>query len=114
MDDMNSNATTPSSNVTLDSVIDVLRNNVRRGLLLTLAKGDKDVSTLANEINAHISVISHNLRALRELGVVEVRRDARRRIYRLSPMVNTTQDGEMMTLSIDADGGSRVSLTVPR
>lgn len=103
----------PEQAATLDRIIDALRNEIRRTLLVSLVEDDKDVSTLTDEIGVHISVISHNLRTLRELGLVEVRRDSRRRIYRLTSTVRVDLDGDELTLTIPTDGGGRISVTFP-
>lgn len=103
----------PEQAATLDRIIDALRNDVRRSLLIALVDDDKDVSTLTDEVGMHISVISHNLRTLRELGLVVVHRDSRRRIYRLTSAVRVDRDGGTITLTIPTAEGGRVSVTFP-
>jgi DNA-binding transcriptional ArsR family regulator len=56
----------------------------RRQILDTLAGGERDVTDLVAVLELPQPVVSKHLRVLREVGLVEVREDGRRRLYRLN------------------------------
>ena len=55
----------------------------RRQILDLLAGGELSVNDLAARLGLAQPVVSKHLRVLREAGLVEVRTDAQRRLYRL-------------------------------
>jgi DNA-binding transcriptional ArsR family regulator len=58
----------------------------RRALLHILAEGERAAGELVAGLSALTQpAVSRHLRVLREAGLVEVRADAQRRIYRLRP-----------------------------
>src|SRR3954452_7481618 len=57
----------------------------RRQILDLLATGERDVTDLVAGLELPQPVLSKHLRVLREVGLVEVREDGRRRLYRLNP-----------------------------
>ncbi len=61
----------------------VLSEPHRRDILDLLRDGERPVGELADLLGASQPLVSKHLRALREAGLVEVRVDAQRRIYRL-------------------------------
>src|SRR5947209_1308183 len=56
----------------------------RRQILDALAGGERGVTDLVGELGVAQPQVSKHLRVLREVGAVEVRRDGRRRLYRLN------------------------------
>lgn len=56
----------------------------RLEILDTLAQGDKSVDTIAGEVAIDIKLASAHLKALKHAQLVQVRRDGKRMIYRLS------------------------------
>ena len=56
----------------------------RLEILEMLAQGEKAVDTLAGEVRIDVKLASAHLKALKEARLVQVRRDGRRMIYRLS------------------------------
>jgi DNA-binding transcriptional ArsR family regulator len=56
----------------------------RRQILDALAGGERPVGELVEELGLAQPQVSKHLRVLREVGVVEVRGDGRRRLYRLN------------------------------
>ena len=56
----------------------------RRQILDALADGERPVSELVSELGLAQPQVSKHLRVLREVGVVSVREDGRRRVYRLN------------------------------
>ncbi len=57
----------------------------RRAILDRLVEGERAVSELVAALDASQPSISQHLRVLLDAGLVTVRRDGRRRIYRASP-----------------------------
>ena len=57
----------------------------RRQILDVLARGERPVNDLVSELGLAQPQVSKHLRVLREVGVVRVREDGRRRLYRLEP-----------------------------
>jgi DNA-binding transcriptional ArsR family regulator len=56
----------------------------RRDILDLLAGGERPVGELVAELGLAQPQVSKHLRVLREVGVVDVRGDGRRRLYRLN------------------------------
>jgi DNA-binding transcriptional ArsR family regulator len=56
----------------------------RRQIVDVLAGGEHHVNELVRELGLPQPQVSKHLRVLREVGVVEVREDGRRRLYRLN------------------------------
>ena len=56
----------------------------RRQIVDVLARGERPVNDLVAQLGVAQSQVSKHLRVLREVGVVEVRGDGRRRLYRLN------------------------------
>jgi DNA-binding transcriptional ArsR family regulator len=64
-------------------VFATLADPTRRRILETLRHGERSVSELVETVDIHQPGVSRHLRILQESGLVTVRRDAQRRIYRL-------------------------------
>ncbi len=62
---------------------DLLSVPARLGLVVVLAGGEFDVSTLAERTGQAIPATSQQLAKLRAAGVVAARRDGRRQLYRV-------------------------------
>ena len=63
----------------------VLAEPNRRRILDLLREGECAVSDLVAELGSSQPAVSKHLRVLREAGLVDVRVDAQRRLYRLRP-----------------------------
>lgn len=63
----------------------VLAEPVRRDILDLLRAGERPVGDLVAELDMSQPAVSKHLRVLRDAGLVEVRPDAQRRLYRLNP-----------------------------
>jgi DNA-binding transcriptional ArsR family regulator len=66
-------------------VLDVIAEPTRRRILDHVRERDRSVGELVQLIGMHQPGVSRHLRVLRDAGLVEVRTDAQRRIYRLRP-----------------------------
>lgn len=67
------------------ATIEVLGEPRRRQLLDALRGGEQPVQALAQRLGLSQPAVSKHLRVLREAGLVTVRPDAQRRLYRLRP-----------------------------
>ena len=67
------------------SVFDVLAEPNRRRILDLLAGTEQPVGELVARLELSQPAVSKHLRILREAGLVEVRSDAQRRLYRVRP-----------------------------
>ncbi len=63
----------------------VLAEPRRREILDLLRDGERPVGDLVNHLDLSQPAVSKHLRVLRDAGLVEVRPDAQRRLYRLRP-----------------------------
>jgi DNA-binding transcriptional ArsR family regulator len=66
-------------------VFDVLAEPNRRQILDLLREGERPVGALVGQLGVSQPAVSKHLRILREAGLVEVRGDAQRRLYRVRP-----------------------------
>ena len=64
-------------------VLDVLAEPQRRRILDLLRDGERPVGELASELHLAQPSVSKHLKTLREAGLVAVRPDAQRRLYRV-------------------------------
>jgi DNA-binding transcriptional ArsR family regulator len=69
----------------MDAVLHALSDSSRRTVLETLAGGEATAGELAALLPIARPGVSRHLRVLREAGLVEVRQEAQRRVYRLRP-----------------------------
>jgi DNA-binding transcriptional ArsR family regulator len=66
-------------------VFDVLAEPNRRQILDLVRDGERPVGELVAQLGVSQPAVSKHLRILREAGLVEVRGDAQRRLYRVRP-----------------------------
>ena len=64
---------------------DVLAEPNRRRILDLVREGERPVNELVDQLELSQPAVSKHLRVLREAGLVEVRTDAQRRLYRVNP-----------------------------
>jgi DNA-binding transcriptional ArsR family regulator len=67
------------------STFDVLAEPTRRQILDLLLQDERPVNDLVSRLSISQPGVSKHLRVLREAGLVEVRTDAQRRVYRVRP-----------------------------
>jgi DNA-binding transcriptional ArsR family regulator len=67
------------------STFELVADPTRRTILDLLRERERSVGELVERIGLSQPGVSKHLRALREAGLVGVRRDAQRRLYRLEP-----------------------------
>ena len=66
-------------------VFEALADPTRRRIVELLAENERSAGELAGQFRVSRPAVSKHLRVLREAGVVDVRGDAQKRIYRLEP-----------------------------
>jgi DNA-binding transcriptional ArsR family regulator len=71
--------------VIASATIEVIAEPTRRHILDELLDGEQPVSTLVARLSMAQPAVSKHLRILREAGLVTVRADGQRRLYRLRP-----------------------------
>ncbi len=69
----------------MSNAFEVVAEPNRRRILELLCVRERPVGDLVHELALSQPAVSKHLRVLREAGVVDVRRDAQRRLYRLVP-----------------------------
>lgn len=69
----------------VDDLFAILADPTRRRMLEALRHGERSVGELVGEVEIHQPGVSRHLRILHGAGLVDVRRDAQRRIYSLRP-----------------------------
>ena len=67
------------------STFDVLAEPTRRRILDLIRDAERPVNELVAKLDISQPGVSKHLRVLREAGLVEVRSDAQRRLYRVRP-----------------------------
>jgi DNA-binding transcriptional ArsR family regulator len=67
------------------AVLEVIAEPTRRRILDAVRGGERSVGELVDQVGMHQPGVSRHLKVLRDAGLVEVRRDAQRRLYRLRP-----------------------------
>jgi DNA-binding transcriptional ArsR family regulator len=67
------------------TTFEVLAEPRRRAIMDLLLAGERPVGDLVSELRMSQPAVSRHLRVLREAGLVRVRTDAQRRLYRIEP-----------------------------
>lgn len=67
------------------AVLEAIVEPTRRRILDAVRGGERSVGDLVEIVGMHQPGVSRHLKVLRDAGLVEVRPDAQRRLYRLRP-----------------------------
>jgi DNA-binding transcriptional ArsR family regulator len=67
------------------TAVEALAQPTRRQILDLLREGERAVGELVERLDMSQPAVSKHLRVLREVGLVGVRADAQRRLYRVRP-----------------------------
>jgi DNA-binding transcriptional ArsR family regulator len=67
------------------TAVEALAQPTRRRILDLLRDGERPVGELVDRLQVSQPAVSKHLRVLREVGLVGVRSDAQRRLYRVRP-----------------------------
>lgn len=81
----------------------ILSSSTKLDILLTLAEGPAEVSTLCGVLRLSQPLVSHHLKALREIGAVKAVRSKRSRLYSLADRatVERTVSSVVVELRVD-------------
>ena len=74
-------------------VFEALADPTRRRIVELLAENERSAGELAGHFRVSRPAVSKHLRVLRETGLVQVREDAQKRIYRLEPSALSRAEG---------------------
>jgi DNA-binding transcriptional ArsR family regulator len=74
-------------------VFEALADPTRRRIVELLAENERSAGELAGQFQVSRPAVSKHLRVLREAGIVDVRGDAQKRIYRLEPQALSRAEG---------------------
>ncbi|MEQ9568593.1 MAG: metalloregulator ArsR/SmtB family transcription factor [Longimicrobiales bacterium] len=69
----------------MSNTFELLADETRRSLVEALGEGEHSVGELVDRVEMAQPAVSKQLRILREAGLASVRKEGRRRIYRLQP-----------------------------
>ena len=67
------------------AVLGAIAEPTRRSILDAVRDGERSVGDLVEIVGMHQPGVSRHLKVLRDAGLVEVRKEAQRRLYRLQP-----------------------------
>jgi DNA-binding transcriptional ArsR family regulator len=67
------------------NVLEAIAEPTRRRILDAVREGERSVGDLVEIVGMHQPGVSRHLKVLRDVGLVEARPDAQRRLYRLRP-----------------------------
>lgn len=67
------------------TVLEAIAEPTRRRILDAVRSGERSVGSLVEIVGMHQPGVSRHLKVLRDVGLVEVRREAQQRFYRLRP-----------------------------
>lgn len=71
--------------MTSTAVLEAIAEPTRRRILDAVRGGERSVGDLVEIVEMHQPGVSRHLKVLRDAGLVDVRREAQRRLYRLRP-----------------------------
>jgi DNA-binding transcriptional ArsR family regulator len=69
----------------MPNVLEAIAEPTRRRILDAVRDGERSVGDLVEIVGMHQPGVSRHLKVLRDVGLVEARTDAQRRLYRLRP-----------------------------
>lgn len=96
-----------------DKLLALLGGNVRFELIRHLAEQPQSVSCLAEKLDQSIGLVSHNLRLLRQHELVDVKPNARQRIYSLSKQIRCEKVDERVRLVFTLPSNDKIALEIP-
>ncbi|MEE8154584.1 MAG: ArsR family transcriptional regulator [Phycisphaerales bacterium] len=78
----------------------VVAGGIRLEILKSLVIASRDVTNLTNDLELDISMVSHNLRVLKDHGLVASRTLEQKRFYHLTDRVSGSPNGRFVHLEI--------------
>ena len=95
------------------AVLEVIAEPTRRRILDAVRDGERSVNELVEQVGMHQPGVSRHLKVLRDAGLVEVRRDAQRRLYRLRPEPLMELDAWLEPYRAEWAGAARFARAAP-
>jgi DNA-binding transcriptional ArsR family regulator len=89
---------TSTSSVSCATLLKALADDTRLAVVRQLLEGAKHVGELNEELQVEQSLLSHHLKVLREMGIVEAQRDGKAVLYRLAPHIESAARGKALDL----------------
>src|SRR5437588_13076631 len=80
------------------TLLKALADETRLAVVRQLLAGPKHVGELNEELKIEQSLLSHHLKILREMGIVEAQRDGKAVLYRLAPHMEGAARGNAIDL----------------
>lgn len=87
----------------------MLAATARLQIVWLLAKGERDVGTLATEVGSTVPAVSQHLAKLKLAGLVRARREGRRQVYLVSDPQVAEMVSSMVALRVTGHTGHRAS-----
>ncbi len=84
--------------VSCAELLRALADETRLAVVRQLFQGAKHVQEINATLQVEQTLLSHHLKVLREIGIVEAHRDGRCVLYRLSPLVEAKRQGQAIDL----------------
>lgn len=91
-------AATTQTEVSCATLLKALADDTRLAVVQQLLSGAKHVGELNQQLCLEQSLLSHHLKVLREMGIVEAHRDGKAVIYRLAPHLESAARGKSIDL----------------
>ena len=85
----------------LVSLFGLLRDKTRLNILMILARGERNVSSLCEELGLPQPTVSHHLGLLRTKNLISNRRNGKQVFYGLNGQIDAASEG---ALGIDTEG----------
>lgn len=73
----------PAATLDVLDVLEVIAEPTRRRILDSIRGRERSVGEIVEQVGMHQPGVSRHLKVLRDAGLVDVRRDAQRRLYRV-------------------------------
>lgn len=87
----------------------VVAGGIRLEIVKSLLEASKSVSALADDLELDITLVSHNLRLLRENGLVKAARLGRNRFYHLTDeLIRCSLDGQDLQIEINCQRREKI------
>jgi ArsR family transcriptional regulator, nickel/cobalt-responsive transcriptional repressor len=80
------------------SLLKVLADETRLAVVRQLLEGPRHVGELNAQLGLEQSLLSHHLRILRDVGLVQSERDGKAVLYRLAPGIEAKRKGRAVDL----------------
>ena len=99
---------TPAGASTVD-LLSVLGNPIRLEILAAIAKAEKSVSDIAQELQLDASTVSHSLSLLSKKHLVQHTPVNKQHIYRLSNAVEASVEGSIVRFVVTTNAGEHLA-----